>query len=200
MDPTLLVAQSVLDPHQASLAEVIERSWDRWKSIPVENRAILNNSDRTRAGVVWSFIINEANDYFHPLGIVGTKEYGTVTYRISPLVRLRFKKMNQDGLTKNYPTRRARTYNDQLPLPECPEPIRVDVGYVLNELKTGIDQTLVSCPDGEGVRWVYAMTESATVLPLFPEMEQEEVRRSLVRPRAPEEIKKKEATDGTEST
>jgi hypothetical protein len=200
MDPSILVAQSVLEPHESALVEVIERSWLKWMALEPETRAILNTSDRTRAAMVWSFIIDQANGHFHPMGIVGMKEFGTVTYRLNPLVRLRFKKMNEDGITRNYRTRRARWYNGQLPLPECPEPIRIDVGYVLNDLKSRIDRILVSCPDGRGVRWVYALTESATVLPLFSEQEQAETRRPLVRPRTPEEPTEREATDGEETT
>jgi hypothetical protein len=196
MHPSHIVAQRALEPHHAGLIRIIENAWSQWMKIPPEVRALLNESDRTRAGVIWSLIIAGANEYFHPLGIVGLKKHGTVTYSIDPLVRVRFKKMDQAGVTANFPTDRSQAYNGHLPLPECPEPVRVDVGYVLDELKLGIDQILVSCPTAYDVAWFYPLTPSVSIVPLFPEIDSEEENISLVRPRASEETKHKEATDG----
>src|ERR1035441_4986821 len=59
-------------------------------------------------------------------------------YGVDGLAICRFKKLNENGTSCNYPTERAEALRRNEPLPGMPEHATyIDVGYVLNPLRTG---------------------------------------------------------------
>lgn len=60
---------------------------------------------------------------------------------------VRLKKMDEDGLTKNYPTEQAKDFDRGIALPGLPmPPIRLTAGYLLDETSTNFVRTQVVRP------------------------------------------------------
>jgi hypothetical protein len=65
---------------------------------------------------------------------------------------IRLKKMDEDGKTRNYPTKQARDYDAQRQLPELPlPPVRLTVGYWLDATGQQINRVQVARPNGRRV-------------------------------------------------
>jgi hypothetical protein len=60
-------------------------------------------------------------------------------------VCIRFKKLDEDGLPRNYPTDAARDWHNGEDLPGIPSSLqRLSLGYRLNRLQTAVDDVLIS--------------------------------------------------------
>jgi hypothetical protein len=71
---------------------------------------------------------------------------------------VRWKKMDEDGKSRNYPTKQAKDfdYGRQLEgLP--PKPTRVSVGYFLDATQTQVARVQVARPNGKYVDWCAAI-------------------------------------------
>lgn len=72
---------------------------------------------------------------------------------------LRLKKMDEDGASRNYPTKQAEDYDAGKQLPGLPmPPVRLTAGYVLDELGTGFLRTQLARPTGKkNIMWCAAI-------------------------------------------
>ena len=71
---------------------------------------------------------------------------------------VRFKKMDEDGRSRNYPTKQARDYDAQLELPGLPpKPVRLTAGYLLDETGTEFVRCQIARPDGSDALWCAAV-------------------------------------------
>lgn len=71
---------------------------------------------------------------------------------------VRFKKMDEDGRSRNYPTKQAKAFDAQLELPGLPpKPLRLTVGYLLDETGTQFIRTQIARPDGREALWCGAV-------------------------------------------
>lgn len=71
---------------------------------------------------------------------------------------IRFKKMDEDGRSRNYPTKQAKDFDAQLELPGLPpKPLRLTVGYLLDKTGTEFVRTQVARPDGREAMWCGAI-------------------------------------------
>lgn len=73
-------------------------------------------------------------------------------------VVVRFKKMDEDGRTRNYPTTQAVDFDRQKELPGLPvPPVRVTAGYVLDATGTGFLRSQIAMPFGRDANWCVAV-------------------------------------------
>jgi hypothetical protein len=71
---------------------------------------------------------------------------------------IRFKKHDEDGLSRNYPTKQARQYDRGAVLPGLPpEAERLPVGYFLDATGTEFIRTQVARPVGRRINWCVAI-------------------------------------------
>jgi hypothetical protein len=64
-------------------------------------------------------------------------------------VVIRLKKMDEDGRSRNYPTKQAKAYDAQLELPGLPLPsVRLTAGYWLDATGQIINRVQIARPDG----------------------------------------------------
>lgn len=173
--------QEVLGPHHRYLCGMYERAWELYTTIPAELRAVFGQSNRTVAANIWSLATYEAIRYFIPLGFVPRVRHGTVEFPMGQHIVLRFKKTDSKGGTRNYATSRAVRYDAGLPLPDVPEVLRVNVGWLPNGNGTGIQDVLISLRGP--VAWCYSISiNSAGNVDLF-EFAQDDEAGPLIRPR-----------------
>src|ERR1700722_8250276 len=73
-------------------------------------------------------------------------------------VVVRFKKMDEDGRSRNYPTKQAKAFDAQLELPGLPsKPVRLTAGYYLDQTGTEFIRSQIARPDGRNVLWCGAV-------------------------------------------
>jgi hypothetical protein len=72
---------------------------------------------------------------------------------------VRFKKMDEDGLTRNYPTEQAKDFDKGRDLPGLPmPPVRLTAGYLLDATSTQFERTQVARPIGrKRTKWCAAI-------------------------------------------
>lgn len=71
---------------------------------------------------------------------------------------IRFKRMDEDGRSRNYPTRQARDYDRGRDIPEIPPPaVRLTVGYWLDPTQTVYQRTQIAKPLGRSTEWCAAL-------------------------------------------
>jgi hypothetical protein len=91
-------------------------------------------------------------------GIVAKEIGGLKLWLIADKAVLRFKKMDEDGKSRNYPTRQAMEYDRGVPLPGLPDPAtRLTAGYLLDPTQTQFVRAQVSKPRGEAMEWCVAI-------------------------------------------
>src|SRR5258707_6530640 len=73
-------------------------------------------------------------------------------------VVIRFKKHDEDGRSRNYPTKQARAYDRGKDLPGLPAPAaRLSVGYLLDATGTEFIRTQVARPLANLIGWCAAI-------------------------------------------
>jgi hypothetical protein len=73
---------------------------------------------------------------------------------------IRFKKHDEDGYSRNYPTRQARQYDRGETLPGLPpEAVRLSVGYLLDPTATEFIRTQVARPLARRIEWCAAIVQ-----------------------------------------
>ena len=163
------VARSTVRPYYPHLFQAIINAWNRYLQLPEEVRYILSRYKSARANAVWSFILHEAQSLFQDHSSIRAIENPQNTiFVIDERVIIRFKKLDSKGFSQNYPTQTALGFNAQLEIPGVPSLLRLDVGYVLNDIGTSISRVLVVCRSGNTVRWLDEIDPptTATVTPL----------------------------------
>lgn len=158
--------RTVLAPYASILWRIPHVAWARLATIP--DRAVF--SATTRANVVSSFMIDAARELLLPVGRVAEiPNHVSTVFMVEDEVVVRFKHLDNDGFSHNYPTDRAQRYNSCVAtLPGISaSAMRVDLGYKLNTLETAIDSVLVSRRSGQRIQWSYELTpEGASTLPI----------------------------------
>ncbi len=150
-------AMSQLDPIFEELDAICRGGLARYQQYPPDIR--IDHDARARAACVYAHMEADAhvrlNDLpdVNPLVIRGLK-----VWIIGEMATIRFKKMDEDGRTRNYPTKQAADYDRQLPLPRIPyPPLNLVVGYLPNSLGTDVERVQVARPMGKTIDWCAAI-------------------------------------------
>ena len=163
MSDTFEICQRILAPHHARLRFVVDEAWDRFTQIPAVLRVALDHPN-VRPTVVWGYMMEAALATFTGIaGVLPITAYNTTNLLFDDEVLVRFKLLDDEGLSHNYATSRAVAFNTpQLDLPDIPSSaLRVDVGYILNPLRTAVARVLVAHRMGDELDWCYELPPSA---------------------------------------
>lgn len=138
-----------LAPYNDQLYEIFVNAVKTFNQIPPELQLPLLRWKRTHANCIWAYMMVELDKAFPPGSPVKLKEeYGSITIIFNDNLIGRLKKMSPDGFTANYQTKRVKAYHsgDQGELFRLiwSKPLRVDIGYLLNETGTGVDRVMVA--------------------------------------------------------
>lgn len=184
--------QTLLTPLHAPLASIVKGAWDDWKKISHE---IGGRFARTSANVVFERMIARAIPKFDAIPGMHIKiGHQTVHFIYQSAVLFRFKKGDENGLSRNYPTQTALAFNDQnCDLFGTPGISRIDVVYQLDRWATRIADVAAVARHASNVLWSYSIldadAQTADVVPINPKLPSPV--ESLVRPKIklPEEEK-----------
>jgi hypothetical protein len=120
---------------------------------------LIEHSSRTAASARYDHMVAEGDRRFLgrrgfvPLDIGGLK-----VWLVDGVAVVRWKKMDEDGKTRNYPTKQAKQYDRGAPLPGLPPPaIRLTVGYYLDATQTTYIRSQIARPIGKQIDWCAAI-------------------------------------------
>lgn len=121
---------------------------------------LIEHDVRTQANCTYAHMVASADrrflgrDSIRPWEIRGLK----VWLFENASVVVRFKKMDEDGRSRNYPTKQAKAFDAQLELPGLPpKPLRLTVGYLLDATGIGFIRSQIARPDGRTALWCGAV-------------------------------------------
>lgn len=141
-----------LDPFLRRIADCVERGFAKYQTYP-ECRA--EHDDRAAANCVHAHILTEVStEFIDTPGAAVLNARGLRVLNIGDRIVGRFKKVNEEGRSRSYPTHQAINFDRQLPLPIIPSAAtRVTFGYEPDLAFSKISRIVVSCPMGETILW-----------------------------------------------
>ncbi len=137
--------------------QIARSAFTTYRAYPPE--ILVEHSPRAAATNVYDHMVAEAERRWIDRGGVTPKNVrGLKVWIIGPDAVLRFKKMDEDGRSRRYPTKQARDFDRGLPLPGLPEPaIRVTAGYLLDPTQTQFIRSQIAKPRGPAIEWCVAI-------------------------------------------
>jgi hypothetical protein len=189
--------RETLRPYEAALVQAILGGWEDWRALQLGGR--LRFVARSRACLVYDFIAQRAIAALAgDADVHVTCHDETAKFLFGKRVLLRFKKANYYGLGSNIQTQATLGFVDQqLDLPGFPNMHKVELVYVLNHLRTQIDQAVIVARDGDACLWSYPLpmvSDAVVPVPMpVPSADEPQGPRIKIRPA---DTEKKEATGG----
>jgi|SRR5882724_3090094 len=145
---------SALSPHLAPVHGAMHRGFDRYlKDYLSEIKA--EHSDRAVTSNVHSHMLAEMAQAFEGVsGAALLDVRGLKVLNLDDRIVGRFKKVDDQGRSRSYPTKQAKAFDLQLPLPGVPAAAtRVTFGYEPDAAFSAIERIVVACPYGDGIPW-----------------------------------------------
>ncbi len=151
-------AKMAMISYLGGMWQMIRGSVDDYETkISDEVRAL--NSPRTRA--------SQIHDFMRMRGVRWSESDPTIQSIIhrqmfllvfSPdgfdgTIGIRFKKLDEDGMSRNQPTKQVRNFRNQMPLPGVQAEYHLEAGYVLDQFGTSVHSIDWVCPAGSGIYW-----------------------------------------------
>jgi len=150
--------KDILAPHHSALLRIILNAWEDRKKCP--DMAF----KRTIANAMWDYMIKHARIEFDDTpGIHVIDRPNTCLLHFDSGIVLRFKKGDDNNLSRNYPTNFALDFNDpQINLPSVPHATRVEVLYIPDREGVEIESIRVVKRNRDQPEWWYVIdTEAA---------------------------------------
>lgn len=148
------VGDALLDEFDA----IIRMGDERYRRYATEDR--IEHDIRAQAACTYCHMVADAERRFDGRKDVRLIETvrGLKLWLVEPAnVVVRLKKMDEDGRSRNYPTKQAKDFDAQLPLPGLPSPpVRLTVGYLLDPLGSLV-RAQIARPDGMEPMWCGAI-------------------------------------------
>jgi len=169
-----VVANTYLLPHHNDMRESLSVAWRKWQGMRGQFGRVF---PRTIANNVHDLAMNElAMRLGSKPGIqifLGEADRFFLTVKASDgeALIVRVKQLTPGFEISNYPTRRARRFNAQLPLQGVLNVPRLTLGYRLNTDRSELLGIYVGLSKGSKLVWKYALSESASVVPLSAQTE-----------------------------
>lgn len=145
-------AEKILEPHKNQFRDCVINAWNDYNNYYSDVKH--KHSARTRANILYDHMVDSARLKFDGMSEISLIDInGSFLISIGNMLIIRFKKLDNEMKSRNYPTQQALAFMDQLTLPGIPVAARLIVGYQLNELQTNIKSILVTCPNGSQIDW-----------------------------------------------
>ena len=146
--PELADALSVVRPHLANIEKSIRDGWEKTREIPPHLSAAL--SVRSQASIAHDLIVEQASRNLNAqiFDLSGLK-----LFVIDERAAIRFKKLSEDYLSSNQPTKQVQSFRYQQSLRGVPSVMNLEAGYVLNSISNEIESINLTCPNGKGIYW-----------------------------------------------
>ena len=95
-------------------------------------------------------------------GITPADIKGLKVFIVGEVAVIRFKRMDEDGRSRNYPTKQAKDFDKGMSLPGLPPPAtRLTVGYLADPTGTVVRRVQVAKPHGREIDWCAAIVPAS---------------------------------------
>lgn len=142
------------------LDQICRYGFTTYRSYPP--KVLVEHDPRAAAACIYSHMAAEAErrltGHARVKALDERKLGGLKVWLVEDIAVLRFKKHDEDGQSRNYPTKQAQDYDGGEPLPGLPPPAaRLSVGYLLDPTGTEFKRTQVARPLKSMVDWCAAI-------------------------------------------
>lgn len=152
----------LLLPYLSPLAGAVRRGFITYQDkYPAEVK--VDHDNTAAAKNVHRHILTEINLAVSDLrGLTMVNARGLEVLNIHDRIVMRFKKMDEEGRSANYPTEQQRLFDRQLPLPNLPaSATRLTFGYEPDLAFSAIVRILAACPLGPRTHWCSQVVEDS---------------------------------------
>ena len=151
---TLCQAREVLRPFIPAFVGALKVSVQNWNSRPPVEHQVLD--EIVRGAIIaqyWyyyagRFLEDEPRAQFQ-------RNRGQRFFAIAQTIIIRIKHVNEDNLSKNYPTARSINWNRQLPLPGVPLATRLEFAYKMDLTGTTVERACVLLRIADSIIWMW---------------------------------------------
>ena len=161
-DSTMSQVMVHLDDILDDLDAIPRIGFATYRRIPAE--LLIEHEARSRANCTYDHMMAEAHRRF--IGRQGMRLIeirGLKVWAIEDHTVIRFKKMDDEGRSRNYQTKQAKAYDRGESFPEISAPaVRLTVGYLADATATSIDRVQVALISGRRVAWCAAIIPPAS--------------------------------------
>jgi hypothetical protein len=156
-------ALGIVGPHlKAIRSEIVLEAWADYLALPDVSR--ITFSTITRAGIVHDHMVQRAVRYFS--GVEGVKIIDLqklFLFILDQRVALRFKKFDNELLSRNQPRKQVADFRAQTQLPGIEAMHNLEAGYVLDEAEQQVKAVHLVCPNMNRNYWEMEITDSEPV-------------------------------------
>ena len=160
----IAAALSRLDPWFEHLHGVVHHGFEQYRAYPPS--VLIEHDARATAACIYIHMWREAERRFAEgaRSVAATVEVrGLSLVALGDFALIRFKKMDEDGNTRNYPTPQAEAFDAQEVIEGLPPAaVRLSVGYLADASATQIEQVIVAKPNGRAPEWAAAINPASS--------------------------------------
>lgn len=156
-DWTIEDAMSSLDPIFDEIDAICRGGLATYRRYPPE--FLLEHQPRAAANCIYDHMLADAERRLNDRkGVVFKNIRGLKVWIVGEVATIRFKKMDEDGKSRNYPTKQAQDYDRQRQLPGLPSPpLNLVAGYLPDATGTEVVRVQISRPLGKSIDWCAAI-------------------------------------------
>lgn len=157
MRPDQQTVMESLDPFLDDFYAIVVHGHAVYRRYPAE--FLIEHSKRAAAACIYDHMGEEAERRLTGRNDVrGIEIRGLRLWLVGELAVIRAKKMDEDGRSRNYPTKQAKAFDRMEQLPGLPPiPVRLTIGYVLDATATEIKRVQIAQPNGKKIDWCSAI-------------------------------------------
>lgn len=144
------------------LFRTVTRAFERMQEGPVYLTKLPHTGHLTNA--MHALMVDEARDRFSDIEGVDIIDGQTFLVKFADRLLVRFKKIDPELKTANYPTTRAMAFDAQSHLPDLPPVPRVTIGYEPDTVWANLVSVAVLFPIRKRAVWSYELTGKSNSL------------------------------------
>ncbi len=151
-------AMDALDPLFDDLDAICRDAQKLYRSYPPN--ILIEHDRRAEANCIYAHMVAAADRRLTGRdGVISLDIRGLKVWVMGAVAAFRFKKMDEDGRSRNYPTKQAQDYDRQKQLPGLPAPpLNLVAGYLLDASGTSVVRVQVARPFGrKTIDWCAAI-------------------------------------------
>jgi hypothetical protein len=154
-------AMGALEPHFDVIDTICRNGLATYRRYPAD--VLIEHSVRAAATCTYDHMVAEAERRLTGLERIVFRDIrGLKVWIVDDKAVIRFKKMDEDGRSRNYPTKQAKDYDRQQQLPGLPfPPLNLVAGYLLDPTGTEVVRVQVSRPLGKEIDWCAAIVPAS---------------------------------------
>lgn len=160
-------AKIVLDPYHDAFFRLVTRAFERFQAGPISLTAL--PSPKYKATTMHELMMDEARLRFSDVEGVEILEGQNFLLRVEDRLFVRFKKVDRELRTSNYPTARAVAFDAQVDVDGLAPLPRITLGYQPDRTWNSLSSVVVMLAKRKYPLWNYELTgQSAHVQPMSP--------------------------------